>query len=349
MLKVETLRSAHQLDRLRERWTCLEQQCQGSRYEATLFQSYELNRLAARWFAARESSHVVLAESDCGLAIIPAVRRKRELGLIGETLFDYRDVLSAGDPAVLEHAWRELARAGLPLEVTALRGDAARERWAGLHPIAFCNAPTTRRAEVTAQQFVSAHHKSAKASRRLAREGLRLVRRESLRRESGLRQIGEWIYRGKAAWHGQSENLFLSRRRQDFMLFLIDVGIVDCTIWSYESHSGEVAAALVSFRHGHTRHFYTIHHDPLWERFSPGQVMIFDVTRESLAEGLDVDFMTGEYPYKNRLATAMVPLYRVETSARQLASFHPNATEAGAPGTAETGKAEAAPESREVA
>ena len=36
--------------------------------------------------------------------------------------------------------------------------------------------------------------------------------------------------------------------------------------------------------------------------------MIFDVTRESLAEGLDVDFMTGEYPYKNRLATAMVPL-----------------------------------------
>ena len=44
--------------------------------------------------------------------------------------------------------------------------------------------------------------------------------------------------------------------------------------------------------------------------------MIFDVTRESLAEGLDVDFMTGEYPYKNRLATAMVPLFRVSARCR---------------------------------
>ncbi len=49
--------------------------------------------------------------------------------------------------------------------------------------------------------------------------------------------------------------------------------------------------------------------------------MIFDVTRESLAEGLDVDFMTGEYPYKNRMATAMVPLYRVATTAVQMASW----------------------------
>jgi CelD/BcsL family acetyltransferase involved in cellulose biosynthesis len=77
----------------------------------------------------------------------------------------------------------------------------------------------------------------------------------------------------------------------------------------------------VSFRHGDVRHFYTIHHDARWERFSPGQVMIFDVTRESLAEGLDVDFMTGEYSYKNRLATAMVPLFRVAASAEQMSSW----------------------------
>ncbi len=140
MLKVETLRSAHELDRLKARWTWLERQCQGPHYDATLFQSYELNRLAARWFVARESPNVVLAESDCGLAIIPAVRRRRELGLIGETLFDYRDVLSSGDPAVLEHAWRELARVGLSLEVTALRGEAVRERWTGLNPMPFCPA-----------------------------------------------------------------------------------------------------------------------------------------------------------------------------------------------------------------
>jgi CelD/BcsL family acetyltransferase involved in cellulose biosynthesis len=313
MVKVETLRSEHALDRLKARWRWLEKQG-----EATLFQSYELNRLAARWFAMRESPHVIVAESDCGLAIIPAVRRERELGLIGETLFDYRDVFSAGEPQVLWRAWQELARAGLPLEVTALRGDAARLRWQSFAPTPFCNAPTTRRADLSAAQFAAAHHKSAKASRRLARQGLRLVRREH-----GLREIASWIYRRKAEWRGRSENLFLNRRRQNFMLFILLHSVLDCTIWSYESSAGEVAAALVTLRHGNTRHYYTIHHDPRWERFSPGQVMLFDVTRETLAEGMDVDFMTGEYPYKNRLATGMVPLYRVAASVAQMASWTP--------------------------
>jgi hypothetical protein len=31
--------------------------------------------------------------------------------------------------------------------------------------------------------------------------------------------------------------------------------------------------------------------------------------------------MTGEYPYKNRLATGMQPLFRVEASAEQLADI----------------------------
>jgi CelD/BcsL family acetyltransferase involved in cellulose biosynthesis len=100
------------------------------------------------------------------------------------------------------------------------------------------------------------------------------------------------------------------------MCHIIKSDAVDCKIWSYETTDGQIAAVLVTFDHGSVRHFYTIHHDPLWEQFSPGQVMIFDVTRETLTNGMDVDFMTGEYPYKNRLATAMVPLFRVEASAR---------------------------------
>lgn len=311
MLKVETLRSAHELDRLKSRWTWLENQG-----DCTLFQSYKLNRAAAEWFSARESPHVVVAESDAGIAIIPAVRRERELGLIGETLFDYRDVLSAGEPRVLECAWQELAQIGVPLKVTALRGQQVQGRWQSLQPTEFCNAPTTRRCDLTAQEFVKKHHKAAKASRRLAREGLRLVRRER-----GLGAIAEWVYRRKAEWSGKSDNLFQDRQRQDFMLYIVCSGVEDCTIWSYEISGGDVAAALVSFRRGQIRHFYTIHHDARWERFSPGQVMIFDVTRETLAEGLDVDFMTGEYSYKNRLATAMVPLFRVEASAAQMSSW----------------------------
>jgi len=310
MLRIETLRTAHELDGLKSPWQWLERQCQG-----TLFQSYELNRLVAEWFSGRETPNVVLAESDAGLAIIPAVRRKRELGLIGETLFDYRDVLNVGDPMVLEAAWRELALVGLPLEVTALRGIGVRERWQCLSPSEFCNAPTTRRCDISSEEFSAAHKKSAKASRRLAREGLCLMRRDV-----ELQRYAEWIYRRKAEWSGDSVNLFLDKQRQNLMIHIVNNGVARCTIWTYEVQ-GELAAALVTFQDGYCRHFYTIHHDRKWERLSPGQVLIFDVTRESLAEGLDVDFMTGEYPYKNRLATTRVPLFRVVASSQEMADW----------------------------
>jgi CelD/BcsL family acetyltransferase involved in cellulose biosynthesis len=317
VLKLETLRSTHELERLKSRWKWLEKQRGYS-----LFQSYELNRAAAGWFAAREAPHVIVAESDAGIAIIPAVRREREVGLIGETLFDYRDVLSAGDPSMLGCAWQELARLGLPLEVTALRGEQALERWQSLQPAEFCNAPTTRRCDMTAEEFVAAHRKAAKASRRLAREGVRLVRRENGGCGDGVRQIVEWLYRRKSEWSGRSENLFLDKLRQEFMIYILCNDVCNSTIWSYEYENGDVVAALMTLRQEQFRHFYTIHHDQRWERFSPGQVMIFDVTRETLAEGLDVDFMTGEYAYKNRLATAMVPLYRVAASAARMASWN---------------------------
>jgi CelD/BcsL family acetyltransferase involved in cellulose biosynthesis len=47
--------------------------------------------------------------------------------------------------------------------------------------------------------------------------------------------------------------------------------------------------------------------------------LIYEVTRQSLGEGLDCDYMTGEQPYKLRLATSSVPLYRVQATADQLA------------------------------
>ncbi len=42
---------------------------------------------------------------------------------------------------------------------------------------------------------------------------------------------------------------------------------------------------------------------------------------ESLAAGLDCDYMTGEQPYKMRLATNSVPLYNVRATAEELAAL----------------------------
>jgi CelD/BcsL family acetyltransferase involved in cellulose biosynthesis len=66
------------------------------------------------------------------------------------------------------------------------------------------------------------------------------------------------------------------------------------------------------------RHCYTIYYDSRWSDFSPGQLLLFEVAARSLAEGLDCDFMTGEYPYKNRVATARVPLFTVQAGAAAL-------------------------------
>jgi hypothetical protein len=40
-----------------------------------------------------------------------------------------------------------------------------------------------------------------------------------------------------------------------------------------------------------------------------------------LIAGVDCDYMTGEQPYKLRLATVSVPLYRLRATAHQLAAL----------------------------
>src|SRR5882762_4298884 len=101
MRRVIIADSAERMRQLRPSWERLY-----SEREQTIFQSYDWNELSARYFSQRESPFVVMAESDSGLAIIPAAINieRKHLTLIGETLFDYRDVLSVGDESVLDSA-----------------------------------------------------------------------------------------------------------------------------------------------------------------------------------------------------------------------------------------------------
>ena len=69
------------------------------------------------------------------------------------------------------------------------------------------------------------------------------------------------------------------------------------------------------------RRFYTGWFAPEYEKHSPALALIYEITRQSLAAGLDCDYMTGEQPYKMRLATSAVPLYKVRASAEELATF----------------------------
>jgi CelD/BcsL family acetyltransferase involved in cellulose biosynthesis len=86
-------------------------------------------------------------------------------------------------------------------------------------------------------------------------------------------------------------------------------------------HGSQLGAALVTLRDGDIRRFYTGWFDPTLEKHSPALTLIYEVTRESLASGFDCDYMTGEQPYKMRLATASVPLYRLCATPQQLAAL----------------------------
>jgi len=297
------------MERLRDLW--------GNLYrpdEHTLFQSFAWNLLAARAFSDREAPHVAMVDHQNGAAIIPGCISQYGQYLLGEALFDYRDVLLSGDEEANAVAWREIARVGAPLQVTALRSERARERWqeSGLGAESFVNAPCVRRSDLDAAEFVARHHRSARLLRRLTRQGI------EVRQHSGTnRALVRTIYDLKSRQEVPN-NLFADVVRRDFLVAAAALG--SCDVFTLESPGGLVAA-IVTFRDGETRRFYTTYYDHAWAHSSPGIALLFEATHRSLAEGLDCDYMTGEQPHKLRFATSSVPLFRVEASAEQLANL----------------------------
>jgi CelD/BcsL family acetyltransferase involved in cellulose biosynthesis len=127
-------------------------------------------------------------------------------------------------------------------------------------------------------------------------------------------RLVRWIYEQKAQQPTpDGANVFSDHERIDFMVAWCAMAGPRCDIFCFEAGS-QIISALVTFRDETSRtparRFYTICFDPHWEKFSPGTLLVYEVTRRSLAEGLDADFMTGEQPHKLRLATTSVPLYR---------------------------------------
>ena len=125
-----------------------------------------------------------------------------------------------------------------------------------------------------------------------------------------------WIYERKA--EQPNGDIFTDPSRREFMVRAAGGDPRGCDVFTYETET-QIVAAVVTFSHRATRHFYTIYFDNEWSQLSPGQVLLYEATGISLAEGLDCDYMTGEQPYKLRLATNSVPLYRVSATAERMA------------------------------
>jgi CelD/BcsL family acetyltransferase involved in cellulose biosynthesis len=277
----------------------------------TMFQSYAWNETAARVFGRRERPYIVVAANDAGSTIIPACVTERGVSLIGETLFDYRDALGV-DGSLIETGLAKLATLQKDFSVTAVRGQSAAKRWEGLRVEPFAKAPGVWGKDVTLEEFLGSQRRLGRHSRRIRKQGIDLYEYSGPKRD-----LARFIYERKSEQGGGADNLFSDPLRREFMVEICSHPESQCEIYTYETAS-DLVAGLVTFRDGKIRRFYTVYYDQRWASLSPGQVLLFEITAKSLGQGLDCDYMTGEYAYKMRLATDSVPLCRVTANHKQL-------------------------------
>jgi len=299
-----------EIDGLRDLWLRLERANGG-----TLFQSFRWNRLAAEMFW-REAPYIVAAETTGGAAIIPAcfAADGRSLSLIGEALFDYRDLLHEGDDDALLLAWRALAELRLPLQFAGLRGEHAHECWEQLGRAPFSGAPGVRAA--ASPDFLTAHSHQPRQLGRMERLGVTFARHNGEASE-----LVRHVVRSKAEQlAGGDNNVFADPLRIEFMVRAAAMEGEACEILCLERGS-DLVSAVLTFRDGNVRRCYATMFDPAWAQYSPGAALLWEVTRRSLADGLDCDFLTGEQSYKMRLATHVAALDRVEASAESVAGM----------------------------
>ncbi len=313
LIRTTVARSAAEMDRLASLWEhLLRQQPHSS------FQRFSWNRLAAELFHDRWTAYVVCVESNSGAAIIPGAihRSAGQLELLGETLFDYRDVLAAGDPEALRLAWQRVGDCQLPFHVTAVDGGAAHDRWRGFPLTAFAGAPQLDRKAVGEEEFRRAHPRLGRQLRRLQRQGV------TLRSYSGAdSSLVRELYRAKRDQFAGGGNVFSDAQRCEFMIAVAALEASACEIFTLQTADESLVAGLVTFRDDRVRRFYTIYFNAQWADYSPGVALVYEVSARSLAEGLTCDYMTGEYPYKLRLANSCRPLYQVDVSANELAGI----------------------------
>ena len=281
----------------------------------TIFQSFDLNLLAADRFAQKEEPYIVCAESEQGAAIIPAVVRLSDgtLRLLGEELFDYRAFLHRGDGAVLHAALGVLAELGHPLEIVALRESERSLVTDELELSPFAAAPYVTCKQISAESFAGAHTRLARNLRRMERLGFALKTYDGANP-----QLLRAIYEAKARQSDTS--LFHDSARIEFLVSAAALMPHIFEIFTLENGEHR-AAAVVTLRDGECRRFYTGWFGAEYEKHSPALSLIFEVTRQSLAEGLDCDYMTGEQGYKMRLATASVKLFRMRATAEEMAAI----------------------------
>ncbi|HEY0564735.1 MAG TPA: GNAT family N-acetyltransferase [Terriglobales bacterium] len=305
--------SEHELAALQPLWD----RCFEADPYATVFQSFAWNLAAVRHLSNREFPHVIAVEDDDGHATVlpcglsPDADSPQALTFLGETLADYRAPITtdAGSRSFAV-AWESAASLQLPLQFTALRHD-HHSVFDLFSTQDFTGAPYL--AEVTAEAFAAEHNRMFSRLRKLQRIGFELHTRTAS--DPNAERMLRELYANKAA--GDKGSLFHDAARVSTLLdALIRLG--DCVrITSMERDAETIACAVTIADRGWMR-FYTNWYDLEWKHYSPGMVLLFELTRRALADGFACDYLTGDQPYKLRLGNQVAPLRRVAATPAEL-------------------------------
>jgi len=297
-VRISIATSLAEVQGLRPLWTRLQE-----RSGASIFQHFDWNLLALQTFP-EEKPYFVAVEAGSSAAIIPAVMRNDEIRLSGGPLFDYRDAICVGDDTASTLAMEMADELGLPWNVFGLTSSA---RW-GITQ-SWSAAPHVSLRDISAEAFTEQHARARRSLRRLADLGARV------RALPGTAELIQRIYCAKAkepsAW---GQNVFRDPRCIEFMRNAVTFPQTRCEIFLMEDASDPIAA-LVTFIDGRIRRFYTTWMNERWAKHSPGIALLYEATCQTLAAGLDCDYMTGEQPYKLRFATGSAPLYKLQGTA----------------------------------
>jgi CelD/BcsL family acetyltransferase involved in cellulose biosynthesis len=176
----------------------------------------------------------------------------------------------------------------------------------------FAAAPGVRCEQISTERFAGAHTRLARNLRRMERLGFALKTYDG-----DNPHLLRAIYGAKAR---QSEtSLFHDSARIEYLVSAAAMMPHVFEIFTLENGEQRIAA-VVTLRDDECRRFYTGWFGAECEKHSPALTLIYEVTRQSLAEGLDCDYMTGEQGYKMRLATNSVNLLRLRATAEELAA-----------------------------
>ena len=294
MAKVRIIERAKHLGSIASVWERL----YSDKPDRTMFQQLDVNRAIATLFEEREHLYVVCVETADGAAIIPACVRRDCVSLIGEELFDYRDVL-ADDAHALDIAWREIESIGLEVKVKAVRG---KRQWAAMQPFTAAPfLPSTRR--------LSRNKDLERNLRKLVEAKCEL---KSLANESDLHSGVHTFYRLKGKQ--QAGSLFADPLRVEAMVKMVGLPALHPELHVITRDERTIAAVL-TFVDGNVCRFYGTYFDQEWGRYSPGVSLLYRVVRQAQSRHLHFDFMTGEQPYKLRFASEVVPLYIAQRNA----------------------------------